>query len=93
MNLCVRSPAALTSSTMSAVDDDRFGRRTRNVWSLVKEQNPTTLRATDTRYIEHILNDNNLRFRDKLKAVKQSIRCSTKNIPRCDYISQLKQSI
>lgn len=83
MDLRIRSPVNLTSSTcMSDADQDKSERRTRNIWSLVKEENPTRIITPDTRYIEHILNDNHLRFRDKLKAVKQSIKCSAKNIPR-----------
>lgn len=70
---------------MSIEGRGKFKRRTRNVWSLVKEEKAQT-RSNNTpdtsRFIENILNDNNLRFRDKLKAVKERIKCSTRKVPR-----------
>lgn len=84
-NLKIQSPGIFTSSTcMSNGSKDKFVRRSRNIWSLVKEHKPMQLNSTpDTsRLIETVLNDNNLRYRDKLKAVKQRIKCSTKKLPR-----------
>lgn len=96
MNLRIKPAATLTSSTsMSVRGNNQFERHSRNIWSLVKENDNSTRfnNTPDTsRLIETILNDNSLRFRDKLKTVKQRMKCSTKTwVPRwVTFVSQQK---
>lgn len=66
---------------MSVRDDNEIVRRKRNILSLVKERKPTDIPDT-FRSVENILNENNLRFRDKLTTVKQRITSSTKKWSR-----------
>lgn len=87
-NLRKHSPSVtLTSSTcMSFCGNDALVvRRKRNIWSLVNDKRHQSIGVNDapdtSRFIENILNDDNLRFRDKLKAVKQRIKRSTRKLP------------
>lgn len=68
---------------MSVDGNDALVQRKRNIWSLVKDKKPLRLNdAPDTsRLVESILNNDSLRFRDKLKGVKERIKCSTKKLP------------
>ncbi|XP_037033555.1 uncharacterized protein LOC119072443 isoform X2 [Bradysia coprophila] len=76
----VSSSTSYIPNSIPTENRDKFIQRTRNVWSLVQEEKSARISDTlpDTpRFIENILNDNSLRYRDKLKIIRERMKGST----------------
>ncbi|KAG4069121.1 hypothetical protein HA402_008432 [Bradysia odoriphaga] len=78
----VSSSTSCIPNSIPTENRDKFIQRTRNVWSLVQKEKVAQISETSTdtpRFIENILNDNSLRYRDKLKVIRERIKRSTNN--------------
>lgn len=79
-----------TCTSVSIETNEKFLRHTRNVWSLVDDKMPKRYHnITDTsQFVENVLNDSSIRFRDKLKSIKKRIECGVENHLRYANFSQ-----
>lgn len=83
---CIPNSTSCIPNSIPTVNTDKLPQRKRNLWSLVDDgkSTPPSNSSSDTpRFIENILNDNSVRYRDKLKAIQERMKGSTNHHLRC----------